>query len=125
MIPSATKRLIYFWIGILATFMYRIIIVLNNYSQVWVQIAWYIGTIGFIIYFIHRYTVSEKRLKLIEQYKLDEKVKEAPNMSEEEKKAAYYILSTLHSSKERWNDIFIFASSGIALALGLYLDFMR
>ena len=62
--PKANPKIMrefYFWIGIIATVAYRIIIVLNFYSSFWVKISWYIGTIGFTIYFIHRYRISQKR----------------------------------------------------------------
>jgi len=51
-----------FWVGVIATIAYRIIVILNYYSQVWVEIAWYIGTIGFIWYFAHRYRVEKRRV---------------------------------------------------------------
>lgn len=117
-------RQFYFWTGIIATLAYRIIVVLNNYSPVWVQIAWYIGTIGFIIYFIHRYKISRKRSRLIKTYDLDKKVQTIEALNDKEKAALGYILRTLRSTKEKWNYIFIFAASGIALIWGIYADFI-
>ena len=117
-------RLLYFWVGILATFTYRAIIVLNHYSAAWVTVFWYVGTVGFIIYFSHRYRVSQKRAKLVAQYNLDEKVKTLPNLSTEERDALVYLLTSLESSKERWNFIFIFTTSGLALLIGIILDFL-
>ena len=124
-VHSKGIRLFFFWSGIIATFCYRAIVVVSNYSHVWAQIFWYIGTIGFIIYFIHRYQISGKRAKLIKNYKLAQKVKDLKELSGEEKDALSYIFKTLQSSKEKWNSIFIFVSSFIALILGLYLDFFR
>ena len=54
-------RLFFFWTGIIATIAYRIIVVLNMYSPLWVKIAWYIGTVGFVFYFWHRYKIAQKR----------------------------------------------------------------
>ena len=68
-------RLLFFWAGIVATVAYRIIIILNFYSPLWVKISWYIGTIGFIIYFWHRYNIDRKRSQLVEDYNLIEAVK--------------------------------------------------
>lgn len=116
-------RLLFFWIGILATFCYRAIIMVNHYSAVWVTVLWYIGTIGFILYFAHRYQISEKRARVIAQYQLDEKVKMMPNLTDDERSAMHYLLSSLESSKEKWNDIFIFVTSGLALVVGIILDF--
>ncbi|MDP3964860.1 MAG: hypothetical protein Q8Q20_04390 [bacterium] len=116
-------RLFYFWAGIIATLAYRIIIVLNNYSAYWVTISWYIGTIGFIIYFIHRYQISEKRARLIREQKLDEKVSSLTQLSEDDKASLGYILRTLKTTREKWNYVFIFITSGLALLIGLILDF--
>ena len=115
-------RLFYFWAGIIATVAYRIIIVLNFYDPFWVKVCWYIGTVGFILYFIHRYDISSKRAKLIVKYQLREKVRNQDHLYEQDLKALDYILRTLVSTKEKWNYIFIFAMSGLALVVGLYLD---
>lgn len=118
-------RLLYFWIGILATFTYRLIIVLNFYSPVWVKAAWYVGTIGFVVYFLHRYQVSQRRAEAIERFRLADRVEELKELSEEERSAMRYLFQTLRSSKEKWNYIFIFTMSGLALLVGLFLDFVK
>ena len=119
---SKFTRALFFWSGIVATFAYRIIIVLNNVDAIWVKIAWYIGTIGFIVYFIHRYNVSQKRDRLIVNLKLDQKIVQSSELNDEEKTALNYILKTLKISSERVNFIFIFVTSALALAYGIYLD---
>ena len=88
----------------------------------WSTISWYIGTVGFIIYFAHRYQVSERRYELLKKYRILNKIKRSTQFSKEEKAASEYILGTLLSTKERWNFIFIFVASAIALIWGLYLD---
>ena len=79
-------REFYFWTGILATILYRAIIVVNYYSSFWVKIFWYIGTIGFVIYFAHRYQISQKRDRLVDEHDLVNKVRTF-NASEEDKSA--------------------------------------
>ena len=118
-------RIFYFWAGIIATFCYRAIVVVNNYSHFWAQTFWYIGTIGFIVYFIHRYQISEKRAKIIKEYDLESKIQQSKDLTEKDKVAVEYIFETLRSSKEKWNSIFIFAASFVGLALGIYLDFFK
>jgi hypothetical protein len=115
-------REFFFWIGIVATFCYRSIVVLNSVNMVWSQIAWYVGTVGFVLYFAHRYEISERRAKLIKQHALDEKVTHMQELSDDERAAMAYIFKTLTSTKEKWNYIFIFVLSAIALLLGAYLD---
>jgi hypothetical protein len=98
--------------------------VLNNYSTTWSNIAWYFGTIGFVIYFAHRFQIAEKRERVIKQYELERKVAGAQGLSIDDKAAMEYIFGTLRSSKERWNYIFIFVSSAVALVIGVILDFV-
>lgn len=117
-------RLFYFWVGIFATFIYRLIIVLTDVSAFWVKVAWYVGTIGFIIYFWHRYEISETRAKLIRERNLTQKVASLSTVDADDKAALGYILGTLSSTKEKWNYIAIFVFSGIALIIGIILDFV-
>ncbi len=115
-------RLLVFWVGIIATFAYRIIVILNQYSKAWVEIAWYIGTIGFIWYFAHRYRVENKREKLIVEKKLGYKIHHKKKLSDEDRAALVYILRALRSSKARWNYIVIFVFSVLALVYAVVND---
>ena len=119
--PSWVRNL-FFWSGIIATICYRAIVILNHYSTKIALIAWYVGTVGFIVYFWHRYIISERRVDLIKNHDLIEAVKKT-NLSNEQIEANEYILTTLLSTKEKWNYIVIFISSLLAIILGIYLDF--
>ena len=118
-------RVMYFWSGIIATLAYRIIIVLTNVDTFWIKLSWYIGTIGFVIYFIHRYEISQKREKIIENQKLISKVEKLENFDQNDKEGLLYILKSLRISTERFNYIFIFVTSALALIVGIYLDFIK
>jgi hypothetical protein len=119
---ASWQRNLFFWFGIIATICYRAIVILNHISSTISLIAWYVGTLGFVAYFWHRYLVSEKRVKLIKQYDLIQAVKQA-DLSKEQKDASEYILTTLLSTKEKWNYIVIFVTSLLAMIMGIYLDF--
>ncbi len=112
---SPTYRMLVFWIGIAATIAYRSIIILGHYSQTSMDIAWYIGTVGFIWYFAHRFHVEEKRDRLIMKTKLINKVAKLKELKNEDREALEYTLKSLISSKSRWNYIAIFIASGLAL----------
>lgn len=124
-IHSSLVRWFFFWSGIVATFAYRVIVIVNHFDKTWALVLWYIGTIGFIIYFIHRYQISETRAKIIETQNLDQKISSIASLTQEDKDAMSYIFSTLKSTREKWNYIFIFVVSILALILGLYLDFFH
>lgn len=117
-------RLFFFWAGIIATLAYRVVIVLNFYSPLWVKISWYIGTVGFIIYFWHRFRVQEKRADLVRDYNLTKVANNAKYDNPKQKQAMNYIIKTTLTSKSRWNSLFIFISTIIALLVGIVMDFM-
>jgi len=111
-------------LGIIATIAYRVIVVLNNYSSLWVQIAWYIGTIGFVWYFAHRFKIENRRDKLITDLNLVAKVKNCTALKDEDKKALEYVLRGLQTSLSKWNYIAIFLFSALALIYGILQDFI-
>jgi len=115
-------RNLVFGVGVVATFSYRVIVILNQYSRLWVEIAWYVGTIGFIWYFAHRFRVERDREELIRRKKLGYKIYHKKKLSDEDRDALVYILKSLRSSKARWNYIVIFAFSIIALLYAIVSD---
>ena len=117
-------RLFFFWTGIIATVAYRIIVVLNIYSPLWVKIAWYVGTIGFIFYFGHRFDVARKRGKLVRDYDLVKAVDNAKSIDPQKKIALHYLVQTSLTSKSMWNSAIIFILSLIALIAGIIIDIM-
>ncbi len=118
-------RVVLFWVGLIATLAYRIIVVLNYYSQVWVEIAWYIGTIGFIWYFAHRYRVENKRDKLVENQRLAYKIENNQVLSKQNRESLIYILKGLKTSKAKWNYVIIFLFSTLALIYATYVNLMK
>jgi len=115
-------RLFFFWSGVIATLAYRIIIVLNFYSPLWVKISWYVGTIGFVIYFWHRFDVQKKKSELVLDYKLIDAVERSQYENQKQKEALKYIVKTSLTSRSRWNSAFICLLSILALIVGLIMD---
>ena len=115
-------RLFFFWSGIIATLSYRVIIILNFYSPFWVKVAWYIGTIGFIIYFWHRYDIQKKRSELVKNHKLVELVEKTDCVNKKQKEALHYIVKTTLTSKAKYNSAFIFWLSVLVLIVGIIMD---
>lgn len=126
--PTLSHKIYRQWmfiLGIIATIAYRIIVVLNHYSPLLVQIAWYVGTIGFVWYFAHRYRVENRRDRLITDLELTKKIEAGAMLSLEERQSLTYILKGLQTSLSKWNYIAIFILSTIALAYGIYQDFLN
>jgi len=121
-LSSSIYRILIFMVGIIATIAYRLVIILNYYSQFWVEVSWYVGTIGFIWYFAHRFSIENRRDRLIEKLRLIEKVETEPSFNPEDKTALLYILKSLDTSLAKWNYIAIFFFSGLAMAYAIYVD---
>jgi len=112
---------IFFWAGVIATFAYRVIIVLNFYSPYWVKVFWYIGTAGFILYFGYRFDIQRREKNLIKDYDLVGAVKKS-KLKGKQKKVLEYVIKTNLNSKAKWNSLFIFLLSILALVIGILLD---
>ena len=123
-IQTSTKpvRLLYFWIGILAAVAYRAIIVLNFFEPAYVKVAWYIGTIGFIIYFWSRYRAVQQYHELIDEQRLEKALENPGKMTGDQKAALMHIVSTLKTTKAQLNYVIIFILSFLALIAGVVLD---
>lgn len=104
--------------GIIATIAYRITPFLN---PMWVKIAWYTGTVGFILYFSHRAHVEYKRAKLVKEFGLVDVVEKSDILSEE-KSAISYLVKTSLTSKARYNSAFIVGVSALALIFSALID---
>ena len=94
---------------------------MDFYNPSWVKIAWYIGTIGFILYFGHRFDIAIKKTKLIQDYKLVETIDNS-DIDPQKKIALHYLAKTTVTSKSRWNTAVIFFLSITALLTGIFLD---
>ena len=112
-------RWFFFWAGLIATIAYRIIIVLNLYSALWVKVSWYIGTVGFILYFGHRYDVAKKRANLVRDHNLLSCLDNC-NIEPDQKQALQYLVKTSLTSKSRYNSGLIFVLSVLAQKKHLY-----
>jgi hypothetical protein len=119
-------RELVFYVGVLATICYRIIIFLNYLpNKIWTDLAWYIGTIGFAWYFAHRYRVEKQRTQTIVESKLVDKISAGKKLSVADQGVLVSTLHSLQSSKSQWNYIVIFVASGLALLADIIIRLLR
>ncbi|MSU60735.1 MAG: hypothetical protein EXS52_02350 [Candidatus Staskawiczbacteria bacterium] len=111
-------RWFFFVIGIIATVAYRIIFLLDPF---WIEVAWYTGTIGFMLYFGHRAIIEAKRAKIVKDYQLIETL-EKSSIGNDEKTALLYLTKTSLTSKARFNSAFIFFASVIVFIMNFAID---
>ncbi|OGC22197.1 hypothetical protein A2291_01220 [candidate division WOR-1 bacterium RIFOXYB2_FULL_42_35] len=116
---------VFFVIGLVATLAIRLVTVLININPLYGKVAWYIGVVGFLIFFINKFNVNSALAKIIDQKDLINKAKTKQPLSDEEYGLISTILCNSRSEKERINYFFIFAVSALAFVLAIYFDFLR
>jgi hypothetical protein len=83
--------------------------------------VWYMGIIGYILFFGFRYSITQKRKKVISEFNLITKLEKGEELSPNDRQVVTYILSSLQKSRENLNYLFIFATSAIAIFLDLLI----
>ena len=111
----------FFIIGLLSSVAFRAIIILQRYTPGWVRPVWYLGVVGYMIFFMYRYFISQRRKHTIAQSGIIEKISAGVTLNAEEREATLYLLKSVRASQEDWNYLAIFVLSIIAIALDLLL----
>ncbi|MCL4536876.1 MAG: hypothetical protein M1610_04710 [Nitrospirae bacterium] len=105
----------FFALGIVSAIAFRAIIVFQRIEPSWVRPVWYVGAIGYMVFFLYRYYISEKRKKAIENFQLIEKVKANTCLTDEDREVVIYLLSSIRKSPENVNYFIIFLLSILAI----------
>ena len=116
---------IYFMIGLIAAFSIRLVAAFMDYNVLYAKIAWYIGVIGFFIFFLYKFNIDTAHSRLIRDSALAEKLHRKEPLGEDDYKILDAVLCALSSNKDRINYFVIFSTSIIALAFAVYADFFR
>jgi len=116
---------VFFIIGLIATIAIRAVTVLVHVDPLYGRIAWYVGVTGFFVFFIYKFKVEDARSRFIKKSALMDKISRGDAIEEGDRKLIGSILCALSSNKDRINYIVIFASSAIAIAIAVYLDFLK
>ncbi|OGI08162.1 MAG: hypothetical protein A2Y40_08035 [Candidatus Margulisbacteria bacterium GWF2_35_9] len=126
-IPVGYSRFIiesFFWIGIVSAILLRLTYILEHYNPIWSKTAWYVGVLGYTLFFMHRYRVSARRKNTIRHLDLLKKIKNQEKLDEVDYNALEYVLWSISVSKEKLNYLIILVFSFIAVALALILEFI-
>ena len=113
---------LFFVLGLASAFAFRAIIVLEHVNPRLVRPMWYLAVIGYILFFVYRYSIAWRRRAAIIQYDLVEKIDEGEELNDEEREAAVYSLSSLVKSREMFNYLFISVLSVLAIAMDIILS---
>jgi len=115
----------FFILGLVSAMAFRGIIIFQRLEPSWVRPIWYIGTIGYFMFFLYRYMISKKRKHAIETFRLIEKLKAHACLGEEEREVVLYLLSSIKYSLEDINYALIFILSVLAIGADLALSVMK
>ncbi|MBN2266818.1 MAG: hypothetical protein JW725_00560 [Candidatus Babeliaceae bacterium] len=115
----------FFIIGLIAIVAIRIVVFLNAVDPMWGKIAWYVGVIGFLFFFLYKYRISKNRSKVIENHDLLRKMNDPRSLTSDDYDQMRIILCSLTSFKDKANFAFIFIVSALSLLWALYVDFIR
>ena len=111
----------FFLLGLLSSVAFRAIILLQKYSPDWVRPVWYFGVLGYMLFFVYRYAISQRRKRAIEHTGIIGKIRDGEPLSTDDRDAALYLLNSVRKSQEDWNYLAIFVLSILAIALDLLL----
>ena len=118
------KYIIYgfFTLGLISAIAFRGIIVFQRIEPSWIRPVWYIGTIGYFLFFLYRYMITKKRKKAIEEFQLVEKFTHNASLTDKDREIVLYLLSSVKSSSEDLNYAIIFILSILAIVADLILS---
>ena len=115
----------FFTLGILSAIAFRSIIIFQAVEPPWVRPVWYIGTVGYFLFFLYRYTISKKRKRAVEEFQLIEKLETNTRLTEKDREVVLYLLSSIKRSLEDINYAIIFLLSVLAVIADVLLTLMR
>ncbi|MFO8241113.1 MAG: hypothetical protein R6T90_08955 [Dissulfuribacterales bacterium] len=109
-----------FGIGLTGAISLRLILIAKAYQPELVRVFWYIGVCGNMVFFLFRSYITHRRRRLITELGLINKLQQKCQLCSEDFHALHYLVSSIHSSKERWNYLVIFVCSLAAIAWDLF-----
>lgn len=115
----------FFALGIISAIAFRVIIVFQHIEPSWIRPVWYVGVLGYMVFFFYRYYITEKRKKAIEDFQLIEKVKANACLTDEDREVVIYILSSIRKSPENVNYFIIFLLSIIAIIVDIWFEIFK
>ena len=113
----------FFWIGIISAFLFRIITIVEHYSPQLSRLLWYVGVIGYLVFFVHRYNIAHRRYGVIKKLNLLEKIENKECLKNADFEGLRYVLWSISVSKERQNYRMISIFSIVAVIIAGILDF--
>lgn len=122
---DGSAALIFFIIGLVATVAIRAVTILEHIDPGFGKAAWYIGVLGFVVFFVYKFRVDHSRSAIIRHSGIMKRLSGGDGMSGTDREFIKSILCSLSSTKDRINYLVLFLSSAVALGVAVYLDFIK
>ncbi|MCM8791269.1 MAG: hypothetical protein NC938_06200 [Candidatus Omnitrophica bacterium] len=122
---SSVMSWVFFTIGLIAAFSVRLVAVFMDYNVLYAKIAWYVGVIGFFVFFLNKFYVDMSRSRLIDSIGIAARLHQRKPLNDEDYKMLDAIFCALKSNKDRINYFVIFSTSLITIAFAIYADFLK
>lgn len=123
-VPKSVVNL-FFTIGVISAIAFRVIIVFQYMAPAWVRPVWYVGVIGYFLFFLYRYYISQKRRCAVRKNDLVNKISKGEILDENEREVTIYLLNSLLKSKENLNYLIIFVLSFIVVAFDIVMILLK
>jgi hypothetical protein len=108
--------------GMISAVFLRMIIIAEYYSGTLSKVLFYLGVIGYMVFFAHRHHISKRRVNVLKNLQLLDKIENRTPLKDEDYRGLEYVIWSLSVSKESINYLVIFGFSIIAIVLSLALD---
>ena len=116
---------ILFFIALVAVISLRAVNAVLDINLVLAKTLWYIGVIGFFIFFVYKFRYDQILHKELRRTDLADKLLYNKELSEYDREVLGTIICKLSSKKDKINYLFVFASFLLALALAIFFDFIK
>ena len=113
----------FFLVGIIATVALRVIVVVEEIDPAYGRVAWYVGVIGFILFFVYKFRLLRESAAIIKKSGLRRKIAQEKELGRRDYVLLGELVCAQDNWKERMNFFIIFLLSGLALLFAIYLDF--
>jgi hypothetical protein len=113
---------LFFIIALIATISIRLIGIAGLFSGFIAKFLWYVGIVGFLLFFIYKFKAENARRKIVSDTNIIEKIVNDDKIPYEDKEILVSILCSLTSKKDIINYFVIFFTSGVSLVIALLFD---
>ena len=116
---------VFFFIALIAVISLRAVNIALDVNPLLAKIFWYTGVLGFFIFFVYKFRYDQILHRELKKTGMTDKLLYNKDLSQHDREVLGTIVCKLSSKKDKINYFFIFVSSILALALAIFVDFIK